>query len=48
MSKVIKINKTTTFEFLLLIIIAWEILGNVSPINVHNSWGVSPLDVTLI
>jgi hypothetical protein len=47
MSKVIKINETTTFEFLPLIMIAWTILGNVSSINVHNSWGVSPLDVTL-
>ncbi len=47
MLEVIKINKTTTFEFLPLITIAWKILGNVSPINVHNSWGVSPLDVTL-
>jgi hypothetical protein len=35
------------FEFLPLIIIAWTILGNVSPINVHDSWEVSPLDVTL-
>jgi hypothetical protein len=42
----IKINKTATFEFIPLITIAWTVLENVSPINVHDSWGVSPFDVT--
>jgi hypothetical protein len=48
MLEVIKVNKTTTFEFSPLIIRVWTILGYVSPINVHNSWGVLPLDVTFI